>query len=225
MKDYKYIMKFLAFLSHLLDYIYYRKCYICSEKCLDISLCEYCSDKIFSNLSFLKSNKFGLEIYSGAIYETELLKIIRALKYHKKAEFEKILADIIIKTVKNFDIKLDNFIICPVPIHQNRMKKRKYNHMELVANSVGKALNLEVKNDILKRLKDTEPLYKLSIPERKKAIDGAFEVSKEIKGGKILLLDDIITSGTTVKELSKIMLKKGAEKIVIISATRAKSFI
>ena len=225
MKDYKYIMKFLALLSHLLDYIYYRKCYICSKKCLDISLCENCSDKIFSNLSFLKSNKFGLEIYSGAIYETELLKIIRALKYHKKAEFEKILADIIIKTVKNFDIKLDNFIICPVPIHQNRMKKRKYNHMELVANSVGKALNLEVKNDILKRLKDTEPLYKLSIPERKKAIDGAFEVSKEIKGGKILLLDDIITSGTTVKELSKIMLEKGAEKIVIISATRAKSFI
>ena len=218
-------MKFLAFLSHLLDYIYYRRCYICSKKCVDISLCAECIDKIFSNLAFMKSNKFGLEIYSGAIYEAELLKIIRALKYHKKAEFEKILSDIILKTIKNFDLNLDDFIICPVPIHQNRMKKRKYNHMELVANSVGNALNLKVGNDFLKRIKDTEPLYKLSIPERKKTIDGAFEVSESIKGKKILLIDDIITSGTTVKELSKTMLEKGAEKIIVISATRAKSFI
>ena len=97
--------------------------------------------------------------------------------------------------------------------------------MELVANSVGKALNLEVSSDFLKRIKDTEPLYKLSIPERKKAIEGAFVVSEEVKDRKILLLDDIITSGTTVKELSKLILEKGAEKIIIISATRAKSFI
>lgn len=218
-------MKILEFLSQILDYIYYRKCYICSKKCCEISLCDECIDKIFSDLSFFKSDKFGLEIYTGAIYETELLKIIRALKYHKKSEFEKILSDIIIKTIKNFNLKLDNYTVCPVPIHKNRLKKRRYNHMELVANSVGKALNLEVSSDFLKRIKDTEPLYKLSIPERKEAIEGAFVVSEEVKDRKILLLDDIITSGTTVKELSKLILEKGAEKIIIISATRAKSFI
>ena len=218
-------MKILAFLSKILDYIYYRKCYICSKKCCEISLCNECIDKIFSDLSFLKSDKFGLEIYSGAIYETELLKIIRALKYHRKAEFEKILSDIILKTIENFDLKLEDYIICPVPIHQNRLKKRRYNHMELVADSVGKALELKVCKDFCERIKDTEPLYKLSVPERKKAIDGAFKVSDDVKDKKIILLDDIITSGTTVRELSKQILEKGAKSPIIISATRAKSFM
>lgn len=218
-------MKILSFLAKLLDYIYYRKCYLCSKKCVDISICPDCLDKIFSNISFNKTQKFGIEIYSGMIYETEILKIIRALKYHKKQEFEKILSDIIIKTVKNYNLDLKDFIVCPVPIHQSRLNRRKYNHMELVANSVAKELNIEVQPDLLKRIKDTKPLYKLTIPERKKTIDGAFEVSPDVKGKKILLIDDIITSGTTVKELSSCLLDKAASSVIVISATRSKSFI
>ncbi|MCR4881348.1 MAG: hypothetical protein K6A44_05285 [bacterium] len=218
-------MKLLSFFSKLLDYIYYRKCYLCSKKCTDISICPDCTDKIFSDISYCKTKKFGVEIFSGAIYETEILKIIRALKYHKKQEFEKILSDVILKTIENYELNFENFIICPVPIHQNRMKKRKYNHMELVADSIGKKLDIKVQKDLIKRVKDTAPLYKLSIPERKKAIDGAFEVSDEVKDKNILLIDDIITSGTTVKEISRLINEKGASSLVIISATRSKSFI
>ena len=218
-------MKFLSFLSNLLDYIFYRKCYICSKKCVEISLCNDCKDKIFSNLSFYKTQRFGIDIYVGGIYEQELLKIIRALKYHKKQEFEEILADIILKTIDNFALKTDNFSICPVPIHKNRLKKRKYNHMELVAEQLKKQLRIEVRGDYITRIKDTAPLYKLTIPEREKAITGAFQVSEEVKDKNILIVDDIITSGTTIKEISKLLKEKGASSIIVIAATRAKSFI
>lgn len=218
-------MKLSQFLSNLLDYIFYRKCYICSKKCFEISLCNDCIDNIFSNLSFYNTKKLGVEVYAGGIYAEELLKIIRALKYHKKSEFEKILADIIVKTIKNYNLKLEDYTICPVPIHENRLKKRRYNHMELVANSVAKELSINVNTEFIKRVKDTDPLYKLSIPDRKKTIDGAFIVTKEVKDKNIILLDDIITSGTTIREISKLLLENGAKKVIAITATRAKSFI
>ena len=214
-------MNFSVILSKILDILYYRSCYICSKKCSEISICEDCLDKINSNLKFHKVSKFNTTVYCGAVYEDELLKIIRALKYHKKQEFKKILSDIIISTIKNYEINLDGFVICPVPIHKNRFNKRKYNHMELVANEIAQQLNLEVRTDLLTRVKDTQPLYKLSIPERKKVIKGAFEANDDIKGKKILLVDDIITSGTTVNELSSLILEKEPSEFIVICATRS----
>ncbi|MCQ2957522.1 MAG: hypothetical protein MJ180_01315 [Candidatus Gastranaerophilales bacterium] len=184
-------------------------------------LCEDCREKIFSNLKFHEVKKFGTTIYCGAAYENELLKVIRGFKYHKKSDFRKILSDIIIKTVENYNINIEDFVICPVPIHEKRFKKRKYNHMELVAEDLAKHFNIELKTDLLKRIKDTVPLYKLSITERKTMIKGAFEVSKEIKAKKILLIDDILTTGTTIEELSRLILSEEPQKYIVITASRS----
>jgi len=208
-------------IAKILDFLYYRTCYICAKKCADISLCEDCLDKIYSNMKFRKANKFGTTIFSAAPYENELLKIIRALKYHKKKEFKKVLADLIISIIENYNLDLKDFIVCPVPIHKNRFKRRKYNHMELVAQEVAKRFDLELDTSLLTRIKDTAPLYKLTVQERKEAINGAFEASEEIKGKKILLLDDIVTSGTTVSELSSIILKNQPEELLVICASRS----
>ncbi len=221
MKDYKIIMNFAEIFSKILDCIYYRKCYLCSQKCYDISLCKNCLDKINSNLNFHHAQKFNTNIYCAAAYENEIVKIIRALKYHKKSEFEKILTEMIIQTINHYNLELDNFIICPVPIHKNRFKHRKYNHMQLVAQELGKILNLKTEANFLKRIKDTPPLYKLSAAERMKYLDGAFEASSEIKGKKILLIDDIITSGATVKELSKIIYAQNPQELLVLCATRS----
>ena len=218
-------MNFLSFISKILDYIYYRKCYLCSKKCVYISVCKECLQDIYDNFSFQKNIVSGLTVYTGAVYEENLLKIIRALKYHKKREFAVILSDIIFQCIKNFNLDTKDFIICPVPVHNNRLKKRKYNHMELVGEELAKRLNLEIRSDYLKRVKDTAPLYKLTIPERKTAVTGAFIASEEINGKKILLIDDIITSGTTIRELSEKIYTQHPAELMIISATRAKSFI
>ena len=214
-------MQISEIFSKILDLIYYRKCYICSKKCNDMFLCEDCKEKIFANLKFHKVNRFNTTIYCGAAYENELLKVIRGFKYHRKSDFRKILADIIIETVKNYNIDLTDFVICPVPIHKNRFKKRKYNHMELVGENLAEYFNIELRADLLQRIKDTVPLYKLSIAERKAMIKDAFEASDDIKGRKILLIDDILTTGTTIEELSKIILDKNPESYIVITASRS----
>lgn len=217
-------MNILSFFSKLLDYIYYRKCYICAKKCCDISICEECLDKIYSNLSFNKTTKANISIYSGAIYEGELLKIIRALKYHKKKEFSKVLSDIINKTIENYNLDIKDFVICPVPIHKTRLKNRKYNHMELVGEELAQKYNIQTEPNLLKRIKDTVPLYKLNFSERQKTIENAFFASENIRDKKILLIDDIVTSGATIKEISKQILKENPKKIIVLTATRSSSF-
>jgi len=214
-------MKISEFFSKILDLIYYRRCYICSKKCNDMFLCEDCKEKIFANLKFHKVTRFNTTIYCGAAYENELLKIIRGFKYHRKSDFRKILADIILETINNYNIDLTDYVICPVPVHKNRYKKRRYNHMELVANTIAETLHLEVKPDLLKRVKDTIPLYKLSITERKTTIKDAFEASEDIKDKKILLIDDILTTGSTIEELSRIISDKKPENYIVITASRS----
>ena len=217
-------MKLKSFLNKILDFLYYRKCYLCSKKCLDISICKECLDNIFSDINFNKIQKFNTIIYSGMLYEGDIVKIIRALKYHKKSEFAEILAEIIIKTIENYKIDLSNFIVCPVPIHQNRFKKRKYNHMELVAKKIAEYFNLQLSSDYLARIKDTAPLYKLSLQERRKIIKGAFIASNDLKDKKILLLDDIITSGSTINELSQIIQENEPQDFIVIAACRSGNY-
>ena len=214
-------MNLISFLSRILDYIYYRKCYICAKKCSDISLCNDCLDEIYSELNFREVKKFNTKIYIGATYEKNLLKIIRAFKYHKKSEFKEVLAKILIKTAQNYTLSLEDFVVCPVPIHANRFKKRKYNHMELVAQEFAQFFSLQVDTKLLERVKDTLPSYKLSGQERRKNIEGAFLASGKIAGKKILLLDDIVTSGTTIKELSKLILANNPAELIVMCASRS----
>ena len=222
MKDYKIIMMNLQiFFSKILDCIYCRKCYLCSQKCFEISVCEECLQKINSKLKFKYFQKFNAKIYSGASYSEEILKIIRAFKYHKKREFEKILTQILIKIVENYKLKLEKYIVCPVPIHKNRFAQRKYNHMELVGEEFAKFFNLKLKTNWLHRIKDTAPLYKLSAEQRHICLKGAFKASKEMEGKKILLIDDIITTGTTIKELSEIILQQKPSDLIVLCATRS----
>ena len=214
-------MKLFSFFAKILDYVYWRKCYICSKKCSEISLCNNCIEEMYSNLKFHKAMKFKTIIYCGAPYENIFLKIIRALKYHQKSEFKSILSTILIKTAEHYELNLCDFVVCPVPIHKNRLKKRKYNHMELVAEEFAKHYNLEVDNTLLMRKKDTPPMYKLTINERKKQLDGAFGASEKIQGKKILLLDDIVTSGNTISELTKLIFEQNPKEVIVMCATRS----
>jgi len=214
-------MSIISFIEKILDYIYYRKCYICGKKCSDISLCLECKEALFSDLKFHKAEKFNTKIYSATAYENNFLKIIRALKYHQKKEFKNIISEILIKLVEHYNLNIDDYIVCPVPIHKNRLKHRKYNHMELVAQEFANHFSLKMDNSLLSRTKDTPPLYKLSIPQRREYINGAFMASENIANKKIILLDDIVTSGTTIAELSKLILEQKPKDFIVLCASRS----
>ncbi|MDD3593227.1 MAG: ComF family protein [Candidatus Gastranaerophilales bacterium] len=208
----------INFFTKLLAYIYKRKCYTCAKTFSCDIICPDCKDKVIQNLSFGSLKKQGINIYYAAAYRDEIKKIIRAIKYHKKREFAPILAEMLRSLVEQLKIPVENYEVCFVPIHPHRFKKRKYNHMELVANEFARKTNLQVNNNLITRVKDTPPMYKLHITERKKALNNAFKVNFQNEAGKkIILIDDIVTTGTTVSEIVTSLKKQGFKDIIVLS--------
>jgi ComF family protein len=161
----------------------------------------------------------GVNIFTCGIYDKNLQKLIRGLKYHKQKELAFYLAKFMYEYFISLDLSGD-FQVVPVPLHKNRIKKRKYNHMELVAEAFCQLSGFKPNFELIKRIKDTKPQYKLSRGERMKNLAGAFEVNKE-KDLKlpVLLIDDICTTGSTFEEMISALKKEGITDIVCLASS------
>ncbi len=180
--------------------------------------------KCFQELDYLplKVNRIveNKKVYCAGVYSKNLQKLIRGLKYHKQKDLAYYLA----KFMWGYFTKLTddrNFQIVPVPIYSKRLKQRKYNHMDLVAKYLSEMSGMECNLELIKRIKDTKPQYNLKRPERIKNLTEAFEVyeNKLIKNKKILIIDDICTTGATFEEMIKTLRTKNIENIVCFAAT------
>ena len=163
------------FLYSLLDLIYRKKCYFCNKSNYSVKMCPNCYDSL--NFTDNQVNRIieGINIYSCGIYEKTLQKLIRGLKYHKQKELAFYLAKFMYEYFSTLGIN-KTFQVIPVPLHKNRIKKRKYNHMELVAYEFCKLSGFILNFDLIKRTKDTKPQYKLSRKERMQNLNQAFAV-------------------------------------------------
>lgn len=215
------MIKILTKLFSILDYLYYKKCYLCGKKTFNGIICDTCFLNICEELEFEKNKYLGIEIYSAAVYAKNFQKIIRAIKYHKKCDFDKILAEVLFKLYKNFGEDLSDYTICAVPIHRKRFNKRKYNHMELIGKEFSKMTELDYDFNIIERIKDTPPLYKYKAGEREGILKNAFSVKQDLSSKKILLIDDIVTTGTTIKNIVEELKKANCKNIKVFCITQA----
>ncbi|MGN0031307.1 MAG: ComF family protein [Candidatus Gastranaerophilaceae bacterium] len=207
------------FFIGLLDWIYKKKCYFCRSSKESVKMCSQC----FNELDFLpvevNRQVECKNIYCAGVYSKNLQKLIRGLKYHGQRDLAYYLAKFMYQYWQNLKIDGD-FQIVPVPIFEKRRKKRKYNHMELVAFEFAKMTGFEVNCDLIKRVKDTKPQYNLKKYERIENLSNAFEVDKnKYNGGKILLIDDICTTGSTFEEMIKTLKVSGIDDIICFAAT------
>lgn len=161
----------------------------------------------------------GKKVYCAGIYAKNLQKLIRGLKYHRQRD----LAYYQAKFMYNYWLNITEekgFQIVPVPIFEKRKKQRKYNHMELTAIEFCKLGGYNYNPDLIKRIKDTKPQYKLTKPERAQNLSDAFEVDKtKLQSGTVMLIDDICTTGSTFEEMIKELKKQGIENIVCFATT------
>lgn len=194
----------INFLKQLLDWIYRKKCYICSKDALSKPVCSKCTEEIEIN-EFNPIKKLdSLEIYSTGAYTANMRKLLKGLKYHKKKDLSKPVAQVMYSYWKNLSIHNEDFEIVPMPLYTKREKERGYNQVLLIAEEFSKLTGYSINSKIAKRIKNTEPQYKLSKRERMENLKNAFKVNKkEYTGKKLLLLDDISTTGTTLEELKK----------------------
>ena len=207
------------FFLSLLDLIYRKKCYFCSSSKYSLKMCPDCYETL--NFAQFKPSRIidGVNIYSAGVYEKNLQKLIRGLKYHRQKELAFYLAKFMYEYWKNSGDKRD-FQVIPVPLHKNRMKKRKYNHMELVSEEFSKMCGYTLNTELIKRVKDTKPQYRLTRKERLDNLSGAFEVDKTKDLHKpVLILDDICTTSATFEEMIKTLQESGITGIVCLSAS------
>lgn len=209
----------MKFFNSFLDLIYRKKCYFCGKSKYSSKMCPSCYDK----LEFLDINANriinGVDIFCAGVYTKELQKLIRGVKYHRQKE----LAYFQAKFMYEYFLKLGfekEFVIVPTPMHAKRVKKRKYNHMDLVCAEFAKLSGFECCFDLIKRVKDTKPQYKLSRKERLKNLSEAFEVDKTLLTNKsILLMDDICTTGSTFEEMIKALKSAGVADITCLATS------
>ena len=114
-------------------------------------------------------------------------------------------------------------LLIPVPLHPRRLRERGFNQSLLLARHLSRRLGLPCEAEVLVKVKDTPSQTSLSPAERQRAVRGAFEVMKgeRIREKRVLLVDDVFTTGATVNEASRVLLRAGAEEVLVITLARS----
>lgn len=151
-----------------------------------------------------------------------LREVIQRFKYGRKVSLGKPLGRLLAGGCAEYLAAHRFDIIIPVPLHPKRLRWRGFNQAVILAREVGRVCRLPVDPFILLRSRETPPQTQLAEEERKKNMRGAFSVdpAKSIEGKSLLLVDDVYTSGATVNECSRILLRAGAKEVYVLTLAR-----
>lgn len=196
----------------ILNLIFPQKCAICGH-IAPIRFCPACQNKI-KYLNSRDNNIICVTKYEGVIK-----KAIRKLKFGRKKYLAPFLGKIFTDNLPQPDA---DFII-PVPISPSRLIERGFNQSEMLAEAVSNKFNIPKLRGVLIRIKDTKAQFEIKGRDRNQNLKNAFKVinSHSIKGTRILLVDDIFTTGATVKECSRALINAGAAHVAIATLSRA----
>ncbi len=162
--------------------------------------------------------------YARAIfsYESFILNAIHQFKYKRDLSIGEMLASFMADfSFPDIDFT-DYSLIIPVPLHIKRLRKRGFNQSLVLARAVEHKRQIPVNFSVLKRHKFTLTQTGSNRNERKENIKGAFEVTnkKKIDGKNIILIDDVYTTGATINECAKTLIKAGAQKVAVLTLAR-----
>jgi ComF family protein len=161
--------------------------------------------------------------YALFAYLPPITKLIMELKFHHKLVNAEILGQLMADTLKNrwyYNKTLPDVII-PVPLHAKRLQERGFNQALEIARPISNLLQIPLDTLSCKRTRHTTAQARLVAEERHQNVKDAFIITQDFTGQTIALLDDVITTGQTVTELSKTLKKAGAKRIDIWAVARA----
>lgn len=208
-----------------MDFIFPVSCLNCRQE--NTWLCRKCLEKInLQNKYIAKSSKnpwLDFIIISGSYKNPILQKTIKCFKYKSVETLALPLSKLLKKTLLNYPWLLkQNWKIIPVPLHRRRELERGFNQNLILAKQIwpyrdwrNQSLQNSILDQTLIRFKYTKPQTKLKKTERQLNIKGAFTVkdAKQIEKQNILLIDDVLTTGSTLNECAKILKQAGASNV------------
>ena len=159
------------------------------------------------------------------LYDEVSEKIMIDIKYNNGKEFIDFFSDALCRRYGGWIREIRPAALIPVPVHKKRLKMRGYNQAQLLAEGIGKRLNIPVRSDILVRNKNTAAQKGLGAGERLANLQNAFSCSGSFKkngiaggtGPTLLLIDDIYTTGSTMEACTEALLDAGAGRVYVLS--------
>ena len=172
--------------------------------------------------SFRQARSWG-RYQSGDTIPHPLSTAIQQFKYQRDLSAGKVLAGLGVAHFPWRDQAYD--LIVPVPLHRERLRRRGFNQSLILARAIGQARHIEINPLVLARTRATVPQTQLRESERRENVRGAFTVvtPQRLAEKKILLVDDVYTSGATAEECAKTLSRGGAEIVDVFTLARAVS--
>ncbi len=149
-------------------------------------------------------------------YEREVAPLISGFKFRNRLEYGKLLTQILADFLEeHIDHRPE--LLLPVPLHKNRLRERGYNQSLEIAHLLSKRFGIPIDFQSLQRHRDTEHQSELNYTDRRKNIKHAFTLTQPLNIKSVALIDDVITTGETVAEISR-LLKRGSVQQVDVWA-------
>lgn len=187
-----------------------QRCIVCDKPSIDGMTHKYCY-------------KTGMptQILSVFIYGGNVRGCIRKSKYSskifmclKRLSFEGI------NLAYEWGYNFKDFIIVSIPVSKEKQKLRGFNQVDVISKSFSKKFKLDIDNSLLKRIRDTKSQHSSSRKQRFKNVSNSFLSNANAGGKKILLIDDIATTGATFLEASKVLYQNGALEVRCFSLSK-----
>ena len=204
--------------------IYPQVCGICGKGKFTY-LCKRCENRL-NKIAIFGKDEYQDKYFENHYYIFKYDDIIRSIiidyKFNEKAYIYRSIAEFINKNKKVYSKLYFYDIIMPVPISKKRKKVRGYNQSLLIAKEMAKIYDLKLKKNIIIKTKNNMAQRNLNKKDREANVVNAYKIieTKEITNKKILLIDDIFTTGATVNECSKTLKNAGAKKIDILTIAK-----
>lgn len=215
----------LNFVEKILNLMYPPVCGICNKE-INTYLCGNCEKEINKNTCVWES-VYEDKYFSSHVYLFKYEGIIRnkiiSYKFEDKPYLYKTFCEIFVKNKKVCEFLKSYDIITSVPMYRKKKNQRGYNQSELIAKEIAKRVeNIEYKNKILVKIKNTPKQSSLNKEQRKENVKNAYIANniESINNKKIVIFDDIYTTGATCNECAKTLIEAGAKSVGILTIAK-----
>lgn len=223
-----------SYLKKFLNILYPRRCPVCNqilnengrkictvcEKALHPILKDYClkcGRPVASEMEYCRECRTTHREFERGrgvfLYNNQMKRSLLRYKYYGNREYGEYYADSICRYLEREIRTWNPDLIVPVPMYPGKQRERGFNQAADLAGRIGKNLEIPTADGIVRKIRNTKSQKKLSAVERKQNLRTAFQVTERVDGLKILVIDDVYTTGSTIEAMAHVLRESGARMV------------
>lgn len=159
------------------------------------------------------------QLHALFAYQDEVRYLVQSLKYQQKMAHGRLLGQLMLREIARDACAIQALI--PVPLHPRRSHQRGFNQSDLIARQLGRILHIPIDPMRCKRVRDTPSQASLNAHQRRQNVKHAFSCQPTDKLQRVVIIDDVVTTGATVEELAKTLRRAGVGEVDVWCCARA----